>query len=492
MGSVIVIGGGPSGLWLAAELRLGGVDVTVVEQLPERNPHTKGFTIHPRTMEVWASRGIADRFIRDARQLPSGHFGLLDERMDFGRLDTPFPYTLVLPQPRVEELLEEYALELGADIRLGHTFIGLEEKPGSVVARLTGPDGEYALEADYLVGCDGTRSAVRESAGIGFSGTDSTFYGWLADVTLDEPPQQVPYAHTNAAGTLMVIPMGPGVYRVGGLDLEDRSADWDGYTVEELRAKTAAVAGTDFGLRDPSWVSRSGNAAKLADQYRRGRVLLAGDAAHRHLPAGGVGLNVGLQDAWNLGWKLAATVRGWAPAGLLDTYESERRPVGEELLQMTNAQSVLMTAWTPEGEDLRSVLSNAIARQPEFSRYLAESVSALSVAYPPVTADAHPLVGHRAPDLRFSQGTGLLSLLQPGRYVLLDLSGGRAATAAQAVTGVREPVVHVGTLAEDRADWRDIRAALVRPDGHVAWACEKTDDEDLTASTVAAIAAAGL
>ncbi|WP_246040749.1 FAD-dependent oxidoreductase [Streptomyces cadmiisoli] len=492
MGGVIVIGGGPTGLWTAAELRLRGVDVTVVEQLPEPSPYTKGFTIQPRTMEVWASRGIAERFVEQGRRIPSGHFGLLEQRMDFSGLDTPYPYTLMLPQPRVEQLLEEYALQLGADIRRGHTFTGLEEKPHSVVAHVRGPQGAYALEADFLVGCDGTRSAVREGAGIGLSGTESTWYGWLADVALDDPPEQVPYSHVNARGTLMVVPMSPGVYRVGGLDLEDRSAGWDGYTVEELSARTAAVAGTDFGLRDPLWVSRSGNAAKLADHYRKGRVLLAGDAAHRHLPAGGVGLNVGIQDAWNLGWKLAATLQGRAPAGLLDTYERERRPVGVELLEVTNAQSVLMTAWTPEGRDLRSVLGNAVARQPAFSRYLAETVSALSVAYPPDTPDAHPLVGHRAPDLRFSQGASLFALLRPGQHVLLDLTGGKVAQSMERATPGRHfGVWYADSLAEERADWKDVRAVLVRPDGHVAWASGETGDERLADAAATALAAAG-
>jgi 2-polyprenyl-6-methoxyphenol hydroxylase-like FAD-dependent oxidoreductase len=492
MGSVIVIGGGPTGLWTAAELRLRGVDVTVVERLPERSPYSKGFTVHPRTLEMWASRGIADRFVEHGTRVPSGHFGLLAERMDFRALDTPFPYTLMLPQPKVEELLEEYALRLGADIRRGHVFTGLvENKPHSVVAGVEGPDGGYALEADYLVGCDGTRSAVRESAGIGFSGTDSTWYGWLADVALDAPPPQVPYTHVNARGTLMVVPMSPGVYRVGGLDLEDRSARWDGYTVEELRAKTAAVAGTDFGLRDPLWVSRSGNAAKLADHYRKDRVLLVGDAAHRHLPAGGVGLNVGVQDAWNLAWKLAAVVQGQAPEGLLDSYEAERRPVGAELLELTDAQSVLMTAWTPEGKNLRSFLGGAVAREPGFSRYLADAVSGLSVAYPPRDTAAHPLVGRRAPDLRLSGGSGLFSLLEPGHHVLIDMAGGRAVAAVGELPGRWQAVVHVDTLAEERAQWQGVRAALVRPDGHVAWAGTEPDDEALGAAATAALTVTG-
>jgi 2-polyprenyl-6-methoxyphenol hydroxylase-like FAD-dependent oxidoreductase len=490
MGNVVVIGAGPTGLWVAAELRLRGVGVTVVDERPERITHAKGFTIQPRTMELWAARGLDERLVKQGTTVPHGHFGLLNPRMDFSELDTPFPYTLILPQPIIEETLEEYARDLGADIRRGHRFTRLDHHTDGVVAHIQAGDDEYRLEADYLIGCDGTRSAVRRSAGIEFPGTDATLYSWLADAALDNPPERTPYHVVNAAGSLLVVPIGPDLYRVGSIDPSDHATNWTGWSVDELRAKTAAIAGTDFGLRDPVWVSRFGNSARLAKNYRAGRVLIAGDAAHRHMPAGGLGLNVGAQDAWNLGWKLAATLQGWAPDGLLDSYHDERQPVGAELLESTEAQTVLMTAYTTAGLYLRSFLGKAIDRQPEFSRYLAEHVAGLSTVYTAAAPGAHPLVGHRAPDLRFVRSGGLFDLLKAGHHVLLDLDGGKAASAW---TGTGRPrlVVHTDTLADSRPVWDGVRAALIRPDGHVAWASAEPDDDALHHATVNALTAAG-
>ncbi|MFJ5219708.1 FAD-dependent monooxygenase [Streptomyces sp. NPDC088354] len=493
MGEAVVVGAGPTGLWLAAELRLAGVDVTVVERREERFPHSKGFTIHPRTMEIWASRGIAHLFLDEGRKIPNSHFGLLDQRVDFSALDTPFPHILVLGQPRVEELLERYALDLGVDIRRGHSFAGLTQDADSVVARVESATGTYPLEADYLAGCDGAASGVRKAAGIAFPGTESTAYTWIADVTLDDPPA-VPYFQRNsAAGQALVVPMGNGVHRVGGVNAdEDGDEDWTEHAgAEELRTRLAAIAGSDFGLRDPLWISRTGSANRLAERYRRGRVLLAGDAAHRIFPVGGLGLNVGLQDAWNLGWKLAATLRGWAPDGLLESYHDERHGAGLALMELVRAQTSLMTDFRPDLLSLRSVLNRAVADVPAFSALLAKELSGLAVAYPP-GGDAHPLVGHRAPDIRLSDGRGLFSVIAPDRYVLLVASKADA-EAVSALAG-NAPPPHVLTVVADdpgaaRTEWDRLRAALIRPDGHVAWAARAGGDGTLAAAAAAALAA---
>ncbi|BBC97248.1 MULTISPECIES: FAD-dependent monooxygenase [Streptomyces] len=241
-------------------------------------------------------------------------------------------------------------------------------------------------------------------------------------------------------------------------------------------------------MRDPRRLSRFGNATRQAETYRRGRVLLAGDAAHMHFPAGGPGLNVGVQDATNLGWKLAAVLRGTATDGLLDSYHGERHPVGAELLLNTRAQTALMTTYAPEGQALRGLLGEFIATVPEFSQALAERMSGLSVVYPPAEgASAHPLTGRRAPDLRFADGRRLFELLRGGGRVLLDLTGGAAAGLPGRTP---DTVVHTAPLApHDRDAWRRVTAAPVRPDGHVAWAAEETDPETLTRSMSGALTA---
>ncbi|MEU7915382.1 FAD-dependent monooxygenase [Microbispora bryophytorum] len=493
MAEVVIVGGGPTGLWLAAELRLAGVEVTVLERRAERDPHSKGFTIHPRTMELWASRGVEESFVAQGRRVPDSHFGLLDHRMDYGTLDTPFPYVLLLAQPKVEELMEGYARDLGVDVRRGHAFTASTQEPDRVVVRADGPGGPYTTETAFLVGCDGAGSAVRSAAGIGFPGTGSTAHAWVADVTLDDPPAVPYFQKTNEAGQVLVVPIGPGLHRVAGVDGAGALGCEGSPAEKELRAWLTAVAGTDFGLHDPVWVSGTGSASCLADRYRSGRLLLAGDAAHRLFPAGGMGLNAGVQDAWNLGWKLAATVRGWAPDGLLDSYHAERHPVGAATLRLTRGQTALMTTFTPETLALRSVVDDAIARVPEFSRFLAEQVSGIGVSYGR-NADDHPLVGTRAPDLRLSGGPGLFALLAPGRYVLLDLTGAGRALPCRATASPRLPAppgltVCADEPVESRAGWRRVRAALIRPDGHVAWASEEDDDAALRSSAATALAA---
>ncbi|MFI0448877.1 FAD-dependent monooxygenase [Actinomadura sp. 6N118] len=453
MEEVIVVGAGPVGLWLVAELRLGGVEATVLEARHERDPHSKALTVHPRTLEILAFRGVVDRFLSEGPHIPSGHFGGLDDRMDFSVLDTPFPFTLALPQARTEELLEEHALAAGATVRRGHRVTGLTQDADAVTVTAEGPTGPYTLKAAYVVGCDGTGSAVRQAAGIAFPGTDTTVWGWLGDVVLDQPPAGIANL-SGPRGGLMIVPLPGGVHRIVGSDPASVQSGWPGeLTLDELRAKVTSIAGTDYGMRDPRWLSRFGNATRQAERYRAGRVFLAGDAAHMHFPTGGVGLNVGIQDATNLGWKLAAAVTGTAADGLLDTYHAERHPVGADLLVSTRAQTALMTTFTHEGRDLRALLSRLIATVPELSRELAERLSGLAVTYEPPPG-AHPLTGSRAPNLRLADGE-LFTLLRPGRHVLLDL----AATPYEG--------------------WPE--AALIRPDGHVAWAGDNPSEAPTTA-----------
>ncbi|GAA2238467.1 FAD-dependent monooxygenase [Streptomyces nogalater] len=470
---VVIAGGGPVGLWLAAELRLGGATVTVVEERRERDQRSRALTLHPRTLEILASRGAHGPFLEAGTPLPSGHFGGLGTRLDFRVLDTPFPYTLALPQARTEEFLEEHALALGARVLRGHRVTGLAQAPDAVTLRIRGPEGPYELRAAYAVGCDGVRSTVRTAAGIGFPGTPATVLGFLGDVRLDNP---VPpgFAVCGPAGGVMAAPLPGGLTRLVGITPDDLTATWPGdLTLDELRAKVRAVTGHDFGLRDPVWLSRFGNATRQAERYRDGRVLLAGDAAHQHFPTGGVGMNVGIQDAHNLGWKLAAVLGGRAGETLLDTYHDERHPVGAALLESSRAQTALMTAFSPEGLALRGELSALLATHPALNATLAERVSGLSVGYPPADPAAHPLTGTRAPDLAVEGSEGLFSLLRPGLPLLLDPAGDLPAGPSAPGT-----IRHTGALVRPPSAWAGVRAALIRPDGHVAWA--STNERDGT------------
>ncbi len=455
---VVVVGAGPVGLWLAAELRLGGADVLVLEARTEPDPHSKALAIHPRAVEMLASRGLLDRFLAEGSRIPSGHFAVLGTRLDFRLLDTPYQFTLSLPQVRTEQLLETHAREAGADIRRGRRVTALTAGAESVIVHL---DEGTDLEAEWIVGCDGVRSTVRQAAGIAFPGTESTMLGWLGDVELADPPPQSFFSEWTEAGMLMVVRLPGGCYRLIGITPEDLRTDRPGaLTLDELRAKTRAIAGTDWAMHSPKWLSRYGNAARQAERYRAGRIFLAGDAAHQHMPAGGVGMNLGLADAMNLGWKLAATISGRAPEGLLDTYHAERHPVGARALRSTQAQAALMTSFSPDGRQLRALLSDLIGDRPEFARTLAEQLSGLSVAYP-AAPGAHTLTGHRAPDLPLTDGRSLFATLTDARHVLVDIAGGLGAVGDLPLA--RAVPIH------DRPEWAGVTAALVRPDGYLAW-----------------------
>ncbi|HEY3504121.1 MAG TPA: FAD-dependent monooxygenase [Actinocatenispora sp.] len=467
---VIVAGAGPTGLMLAAELRLAGADVLVVDRLAAPTTESRAGGLHPRTMEVLDQRGILGGFLAAGRRIQAAHFSGL--RLDFTDLPTRYPFLLGLLQAETERLLADRAAELGVPVRRGAEVVGLRQDDGGVDAELA--DGSH-LHAKYLVGCDGGRSTVRRLAGIDFPGTPATLTSLLGDVELAEPPDGQIFQRRRAGGDFSVLAFEPGWYRVM-VTLPEPLDAAEEVTFERFRAAVTAVAGTDFGMHTPRWVSRFGDAARQTDRYRAGRVLLAGDAAHIHYPAGGQGLNTGVQDAVNLGWKLAAVVRGDQPDALLDTYEAERHPVAAQVLDNTRAQ-VALGRYDPQTEALRAVVAGLLA-DPDANARLAAMVSALDIAYD--LGGGHPLVGRRLPDVDLADGRRAYELLHDGRPVLLDLAADRerhltaAAFPAEptgrclayvpatcTATSWRLPVL--GTVATPTA-------VLVRPDGYVAWA----------------------
>ncbi|MFC4591972.1 rifampin monooxygenase [Sphaerisporangium corydalis] len=459
---VIVAGGGPTGLMLAAELRLHDVSTLVLEKDAEPAKYVRSLGLHARSVEVMDQRGLLERFLAHGRKHPVGGFFAGIPKPAPDRLDTAHPYVLAIPQTTTERLLFEHAAEAGADIRRGHEVAGLSQDEDGVTVELA--DGTR-LRSRYLVGCDGGRSTVRKLLGVGFPGEPAKVETLLGEMEATEDPATIAAIVADVRRTELRFglgPLGDGVYRVvvpaEGV-APDRAVP---PVLEEVRRRLRAVAGTDFGVHSPRWLSRFGDATRLAERYRAGRVLLAGDAAHIHPPAGGQGLNLGIQDAFNLGWKLAAEVGGWAPEGLLDSYQAERRPVAADVLDNTRAQMELMST-EPGPQAVRRLVARLMDFE-EVNRYLVEQNTAIGVRYD--FGGGHELLGRRMRDVRLKRGR-LYGLTHAGRGLLLDQTG------RLSVAGWADRVDHVADVSEEL----DVPAVLLRPDGHVAWAGE--DQRDL-------------
>jgi 2-polyprenyl-6-methoxyphenol hydroxylase-like FAD-dependent oxidoreductase len=451
---VIVAGGGPTGVMLASELRLQGVHAPVLEKEAEPTRIVRALGLHARSIEVLDQRGLLERFLALGTQYPLGGFFAGIPKPAPERLDTAHPYVLGIPQTTTERLLIEHATELGVEIRRGCELVGLRQDDHGVTVELA--DGSE-LRSRYLVGCDGGRSAVRKLLGVGFPGEPARREWLLGEVELTAPPETVAAVIAEVYKThkgFGAVPLGDGVYRLGAPAegvAEDPTVP---PTLDELKQQVRKLAGTDFGAHSPRWLSRFGDATRLAERYRVGRVLLAGDAAHIHPPTGGQGLNLGIQDAFNLGWKLAAEVNGWAPAGLLDSYHSERHPVAADVLNTTRAQTELLSA-EPGPQAVRRLVSELMDFE-EVNRYLIEKIAAIGIRYD--FGEGHDLLGRRLRDIGLKRGR-LYGLMHGGRGLLLDQTG------RLSVAGWADRVDHVVDVSEEL----DVPAVLLRPDGHVAW-----------------------
>jgi 3-(3-hydroxy-phenyl)propionate hydroxylase len=467
--AVVIAGGGPAGMMLAAELALAGVDVAIVERRPDHvlaGSRAGGF--HARTIEVLDQRGVADRFLAEGQVVQAATFGTTV--LDMSDFPTRHPYSLGIWQNKIERIMAEWLAELPARIYYGCEVTGFTQDDTGVDVRMS--DGE-PLRAQYLVGCDGGRSLIRKAAGIEFPGWDPTRSNLIAEVEVsEEPPRGVRHDATGVHG-LHRMEDGKTVRVV----VTEQQLGPDGEpNLHDLSGALIAVFGTDFGIHNPTWISRFTDMTRQAAAYRDGRVLLAGDAAHVHYPAGGQGLSLGVQDAVNLGWKLAQVISRISPESLLDTYHAERHPVAARALKYTMAQTVLQRR-DDRTQALVEVVSE-LASMDEPRRRLAGIVSGLDIHYD--LGEGHPLLGRRMPDFDLVTADGPLrvfELLHGARPLLLNL--GQPGDFDIATWPDRVQLIDASYEGEWELPVLGVvsapTAVLVRPDGYVAWVGEGTD-----------------
>lgn len=455
--TVVVVGAGPTGLWLASELALAGVHTILLEKRTERSPHARALGIMPRTLEILALRGAIQPFLDAGRQVPAWHFGLLEESVRFDTLDTPFPSMLLLPQTTTERLLEQRARDLGVVIVPGAEVTDISQGASTVTVTYQQDGARQAIDAALVVGCDGGRSTVRNLAGIPFEGEPSSSWGFLGDVVLDAPPAPGT-RFVGPDGALIVAPLPDGRHRLTGWDPEHQSPDEE-LDLETLRGFARRMSGTDFGAHDPAWLSRFGNANRLAATFRHGRVLLAGDAAHIHWPTGGLGLNAGIQDAMSLGWRAARFVRGSASDAVLDDYATERRTQGEALRVSTLTQGALITAADPAALATRATFNRLLATA-DGNRAIASWLAGLSEE---TTLPAGIVAGDQ------SEPGHVRGLFTSGHPVLLITDADLYAAVRESLDVVSDDIVVEHVAGEAGIAPTPPRMVLVRPDGHVAW-----------------------
>ncbi|WP_371102661.1 FAD-dependent monooxygenase [Streptomyces sp. PU_AKi4] len=469
--TVVVVGSGPTGLLLAGDLAAAGVPVTVVEKRARGISNlSRAFVLHARTLEQLDVRGLADEL--EAVGRPLDRLRLYDRlELDLRALPSRFPHLLVIPQYEVEKALLRRAVEAGADFRYETGATGLTQDADGVTVRTKGPGGEHGeLRAAYVVGTDGMRSTVREAVGLPFPGRSVIRSVVLADVRLAEQPETLLTVNTVGDAFAFLAPFGDGYHRFIGWNRARDVPDDAPLDLDEIKEIARLALGRDHGMHDARWMSRFHSDERQAPAYRVGRVFLAGDAAHVHTPAGGQGMNTGMQDAANLSWKLAQVLDGHAPDALLDTYHAERHPVGRTVLRSSGGIVRLAMARRSTTLALRAALAAVVTRAAPVRRRALGQVTGVGIRYA-APLGAHRMTGLRVPDVALGGGGRLHQALRGGRFVLItpepyDDGGARKERLAveRWASGSRRTTV------------------LVRPDGYVAWAADSAGAADVEAA----------
>ncbi|MER5390371.1 FAD-dependent oxidoreductase [Saccharopolyspora sp. NPDC002686] len=464
---VLLIGAGPTGLVLAGDLAESGVDVAVLERRDHESHLTRAFGVHARTLEQLDARGLAEEIISTGT--PTAEMRPFSRvHIDFSQLRTRFPFMLTTPQWQVERLLLRRAQNAGAEFRRGVRATDVRQDRDGVDVDVRGPDGTpETLRARYVVGTDGAGSTVRRSLGMPFPGRPVVTSVLLADVLLERPPAEVLRFASNEHGFTFFAPFGDGWYRIIGWDRQAQLPDDAPVTLDEVREITALTIGDDVGMHDARWLSRFHSDERQVPHYRRGRVFLAGDAAHIHSPLGGMGMNTGMQDAANLSWKLAAVLHGWAEDPLLDSYHAERYPVGRMVLRVSHALLTAVITRSPLIRALRAGVASVAHQLGVVEAHVARGISGIGIAYRAPWC-SHPLTGRRVPDIRLAGVPGrLYEALRQRKFVLVGRD-----TAVVAESWADRVVA--------AAPAGDLRfTLLVRPDGYAAWAAESPSAEEL-------------
>ncbi|KAI1210428.1 uncharacterized protein F4807DRAFT_423389 [Annulohypoxylon truncatum] len=480
MPDVLIVGSGPTGLWLALELRSAGLEVTIVEKNVTRDIRSRAAAMAAGSLETFATRGIEQRFIDAGKPIHSVHFGSAPTRLQMSRetLGVKNPHSLMIPQAVTEQLLIDIAKERGIEFLFGHRAVGLAQDASSVTLEIKAKDGKKSeLTAPWLVGCDGTKSAVRQLANFEYLGTDGFLTGWLVDALVTDPPPH-PISVHNESGAFIMQHIGyKDYYRATGIHTGTMGQPLSAVpTLDDAKKFAIQAVGKDFGMHSPLWTSRFSNTTRLATNFRSGRIFVAGDAAHQFFPAGGQGVTTGLQDAANLAWKLAAVangrITGTKAEELLDSYSTERRCALELIIKSTLAQTALFIAGAEPYASLSDVFYELLAH-PDLNKMWVRRVTGFGDRFPVKEEGQDPLLGARVTHLEIQGGFEVLhSSMAVDKFLLIVRDASLEGVLRECTSPWASHIKYFGpsdNISTFGSQWDGVDAALIRPDARVAW-----------------------